>query len=173
MRRPVAWLPLALSIAALFAPRSSRAESPDSRIAARLAQLEKDRRTIAHKEIHLIALAVESYGVDHNAYPKPAAEFVSTRLLGPALKAYLPSVPARDPWGSDYLYLSSGQGYVIVSFAADTSSDFSYQTLAKEGLAAVQRAACTGATEGAGADLVFSDGIICRWVGEKPLDPWK
>jgi hypothetical protein len=165
MRRTATLLPLALSAATLLAP-PAWAQTPDAHIAKRLTELENDRRKIAYKEIWLIAVAVESYAVDHNAYPTPAPEFVPTPRLAEKLKPYLPTVPARDPWGSTYLYVSSGQSYVIVS-------DFSYAALAKEGFATLQKTVCTGAAEGVGADLVFSDGMICRWVGEKPTDPWK
>jgi hypothetical protein len=156
----VSW-PLALPGAPPNTPRS------------RLEVIAADRRLVTIKEIYLLAIALESYAVDHNAYPVPASAPTPSSSLTPFLApTYLTAVPTRDPWCSDYLYWSNGTDYFIVGYSSDASSDFSYSSLVKGGYAEAHTTACTGSSELPGADLVFADGIFCRWYGEKPTDPF-
>jgi hypothetical protein len=82
-------------------------------------------------------------------------------------------VPSRDPWCSDYLYWSNGTHYIIVSYSNDAASDFSYSGLAKQGFQQLKGSVCTGSSEALGADIVFADGMFCRWHGKTPVDPWR
>ena len=158
----------------LFASSATHATSAPITPAVKLASIDADRRAIAIKEIWLVAIALEEYAVDHNAYPVLGPEPVSTgRLARFLIPAYLPAVPAKDPWCSDYLYWSNGTDYIIVSYSSDTASDFSYSSLVKQGYQYVAGSVCTGSSEAAGTDMVFVDGRFCRWHGEKPTTPWQ
>jgi hypothetical protein len=122
----------------------------------------------------LVAVAVEAYAVDHQAYPVLGPEPASTgRLATFLVPTYLPAVPTKDPWCSDYLFWSNGTDYVIVSYSSDAASDLSYSQLAKQGYQLFKAGVCTGSSDAAGADIVFADGMFCRWHGEKPSDPWR
>ena len=163
----------AASVVLLASPGAHASSAPETP-AGKIASLDADRRVITNKEIWLVAAALEAYAVDHNAYPVLGPEPVSTsRLAGFLAPTYLPAVPAKDPWCSDYLYWSSGTDYIIVSYSSDAASDFSYSQLAKQGYQRFKAAVCTGSSEAAGADIVFADGMFCRWHGEKPSDPWR
>jgi hypothetical protein len=165
---------LAAASVALLASSGAHAASAPETPAGKLASLDADRRVIAHKEIWLVAVALEAYAVDHNAYPVLGPEPVSTgglaRFLAPT---YLPAVPTKDPWCSGYVYWSNGTDYIIVSYSSDAASDFSYSQLAKQGYHLFNAGVCTGSSEAPGADIVFADGMFCRWHGEKPSDPWR
>jgi hypothetical protein len=164
---------LAAASVILLASSGAHAASAPETPTSKLASLDADRRVIATKEIWLVAVALEAYAVDHNAYPVLGPEPLSTgRLARFLVPAYLPAVPAKDPWCSDYLYWSSGTDYIIVSYSSDAASDLSYSQLAKQGYQLFKAAVCTGSSEAAGADIVFADGMFCRWHGEKPTNPW-
>ncbi len=70
-----------------------------------------------------LGTAIESYGVDHKAFP-PGNSTVSaiSRYLEPT---YIKKVPKKDAWGNLFLYQSSsdGQSYTIISYGKDRQRD--------------------------------------------------
>ncbi len=122
---------LVLACAALILVCTSvRAESgpPDGEPASpRVEGKDANRVRTAMENIRQIAIAIESFAVDNNRYPRPdrTTDSVGPYRLGPvasiqrALASGGKDLPVVDPWGNPYLYWSSGQDYVLVCQGSD------------------------------------------------------
>ncbi|MEM7249716.1 MAG: type II secretion system protein GspG [Acidobacteriota bacterium] len=82
-------------------------------------QRNKQRRTAS--DIRDVAMAVESYAVDHRRYPPSARSRTVAALASWIEPTYLEVVPRRDAWGGELLYEATpdGDSYVIRSLAKD------------------------------------------------------
>jgi hypothetical protein len=78
-------------------------------------------------DLRTIGTALEVHMVDHNSYPAVTdkdliagpLEFAHVERLEPALKNYARHLSPEDPWGSPYLYWTSGDNYMVVSTGSD------------------------------------------------------
>lgn len=74
----------------------------------------KQKRTLA--DLRSIAVAIESYAVDHDAYPVAS----STGDLEAALvPTYINALPAQDGWGHAFRVSSNGESYGLASAGKD------------------------------------------------------
>lgn len=92
-----------------------------------LGREEEARRTAATVQIKNLETALAMFKLDNGFYPtteQGLQALVKTPVGGRApakWKQYLPKVP-KDPWGSDYVYISpgmEGSDYDIISFGQD------------------------------------------------------
>jgi hypothetical protein len=116
--------------------KKAKAEAPGTSpqpasVASRLAQVEKDMRTLAR--------ALEMFSIDNNSYPLTldgrtidktgikTGDGESGRILRlTAPVAYISQIPADpfDPQGNSYRYWSDGKSYVLVSNGPDQKPDY-------------------------------------------------
>jgi len=120
-----------------------------------------ERPTMA--DMRSIATAIESYAIDHDAYPCPRPGLVPlaelTALLEPV---YIRDLPLQDGWGHPFLFSCGGEGYGIVSLGADGQPGASYEALGP-GLAGMP-----AGMWGANPDIVFVDGQFVAWPEGTP-----
>jgi general secretion pathway protein G len=111
----------------------------------RAAQKTMAREQAAHRELNLLAEALDRFRADVLRYPtneeglrclarKPAAfeaEGRSTYWYGP----YLDSVPEVDPWGNDYVYHTADGGRSFELFSSgpggETGSDSRFRVISQ------------------------------------------
>lgn len=76
----------------------------------------------ALSDMRSIATAVEAYAVDEDEYPQAVSIEGLASVISPT---YIRTVPSKDPWGGEYLYVVSADGlhYRLVSGGADTQID--------------------------------------------------
>jgi general secretion pathway protein G len=111
----------------------------------------KQKRTMA--DIRSAATAIESYSIDNNIYPGPTDGWVTAKGIETALEPiYIRTLPEKDGWGHDLLFLSDGERYVIVSPGKDGNLDRDYS----DGTG-------PGATANFNADIVFANGQFVAW----------
>ncbi|MEM7249722.1 MAG: type II secretion system protein [Acidobacteriota bacterium] len=78
----------------------------------------KQKETL--RDMRTVATAVESYSIDHEAYPLLVGQAPVERLIPFLQPTYIKAVPLVDGWGGQLLYeTANGQSYVIVSLAKD------------------------------------------------------
>jgi general secretion pathway protein G len=88
------------------------------------------RKSTARSQIQILALALDAYRLDNDAYPSTEQGLESLRTFpvgGEAPKdwkgPYLRQLVPTDPWGRPYLYLAPGtanpNGYDLYTFGKD------------------------------------------------------
>ncbi len=123
----------------------------EAREAARVLELSKQKQTMA--DMRTLAVIVEAWAVDHNAYPK-AAGVPELAALAEPVYIRAGKTPQRDAWGTPYRYICNGKSYRIVSAGADRT--FEPDSTSLTGAAA-------GATDSPARDLIFSDGRFIQY----------
>jgi type II secretion system protein G len=109
----------------------------------REAQRMLARGQAAHRELNLLAEALDRFKADLSRYPtneegirclsrKPASfEAVGTEHASAWFGPYLENVPEVDPWGNDYVYHTSDSGRTFELFSrgpgGESSSDNRYR----------------------------------------------
>lgn len=131
---------------------------------------EQLRRAV--QELKTLGTACEAYLVDNGYYPKHVGGRirVGSRSFSPVksvmneLGLFSRSLPAEDPWGSDYLYWSDEEQYVILSRGTDGQlgdpeelSELFDQALGKSQYLTVERSRCWE------DELVLINGRLVRW----------
>jgi len=103
----------------------------------REAQKRLARDQAAHRELNLLAEALDRFKADVSRYPtneegirclsrKPAAfEAVGTEHATPWYGPYLDNVPEVDPWGNDYVYHTSDDGRTFELFSTGPGGEMS------------------------------------------------
>ncbi|HKA18548.1 MAG TPA: type II secretion system protein GspG [Blastocatellia bacterium] len=105
------------------------------------------RDQAAHRELNLLAEALDRFKADVSRYPtneegirclsrKPAAyEAVGSEHATPWYGPYLENVPEVDPWGNDYVYHTSDGGRTFELFSTgpggEMSSDNRYKVTSR------------------------------------------
>ncbi len=106
----------------------------------------KRRRTMA--DLQTLAVAVEAYAVDHDAYPTTMVLDGLSKAITPT---YLRSMIRLDGWGKEYIYISDTESYRILSAGAD-------------GRLAPDSQKLNAATGDFGDDLIFENGEFLQPV---------
>ena len=106
------------------------------------ASLRKQRQTMA--DIRSIAVAVESYSIDHDQYPVATTIKELAALVEPD---YIRDIPTTDGWGRPFQIKSTRRKYMIHSYGRN----------------GVRDAAPGGAQGSLDADIIFSDGQFVQW----------
>ncbi len=113
-------------------------------------QRARQKRTMA--DMRVIAVALETYGIDHLQEEYPPGEFAES--LGPYLQPkYMKVLPGLDGWGTGIRYSPlPNRGYMIRSAGADKTF---------EGSSLDQYA--EGATSNFDCDIVFANGKFVQY----------
>jgi len=115
-----------------------------------------ERPTMA--DMRSIATAIESYAIDHDAYPCPRPGLVPLSEVSELLEpVYIRDLPLQDGWGHPFLFSCSAEGYGIVSLGADGRPGANYGALGP-GLAGMPAGMWS-----ADPDIVFVDGQFVAW----------
>src|SRR5262245_21509044 len=77
----------------------------------------------AMADLRAIGTVMESYAVDHNAYPETTGLDPVEELAGRVEPVYIKKLPRTDPWGKPYYVWSTGKQYLVVSGGADRTLD--------------------------------------------------
>ena len=109
---------------------------PNLRLAHRRAGQNKTMNAIRS-----IGTALESYAVDHNAYPRGSTTVAEIEKY--IYPTYIKTVPHTDYWENEYLYRSDSLSYTIISVGKDKMVDAAFHP---------------GPTTHFESDLVFSNG---------------
>ena len=106
----------------------------------REAQKMLAREQAAHRELNVIAEALDRFKADVSRYPtneegirclsrKPAFfEAVGSEHAGAWYGPYLENVPEVDPWGNDYVYQTSDGGRTFELFSTGPGGEMSSDT---------------------------------------------
>jgi general secretion pathway protein G len=107
----------------------------------------KQKRTMA--DIRSIAVAVESYAVDVNLYPRYPSVTVVQGGLDVDVMPYNPTIPLQDAWAADLLYESDavGSAYTILSYGKDQ----------------LRSPASAGRTDSFDCDIIYQGGTFVAW----------
>ncbi len=117
------------------------------------------KQTATMADIRSIGTAVESFGVENDAYPRPTAGVGLVESVRDQLEPnYIKELPTTDAWGNPYLFWSDGTSYMIVSLGSDGVADVPY------GDASPPRSVIKGGpARGSESDIVFVDGEFIQW----------
>jgi hypothetical protein len=109
--------------------------------------------------LRTLGTAIESYAVDHDAYPGPTNGVVPASTLEPLLvPVYILELPTSDAWGNPILVYGEPAGYLLLSLGADGKAETEYDPR-KTGV--WQKGA--GATRTPGRDMLFTNGQFTQW----------
>lgn len=163
--------PIALCLGLLTAKGMAAAGIPP--VSEMLKVIESDKRRLVLRELYFLGFCIESYSVDHDAYPVPARVLVPVATLEAPLAPYSNgALPESDAWHSAYQFWSDGSNYVIISSGSDGRPEMAYSDLVAKGYEAICAAALTGQHDAAGTDYIFANGSISRWSGPKIMAPF-
>ncbi|HEX6850712.1 MAG TPA: type II secretion system protein GspG [Candidatus Polarisedimenticolaceae bacterium] len=113
----------------------------------------KQKRTMA--DLRSIGTAIESFAVDHDAYPVLDGGFVPVGALKAQLEpTYITAIPEQDGWGHPVLVRSDGRSYVLVSAGKDGTPDVPDFAYGETDLAPTTTFL---------SDIVFSNGTFVRY----------
>jgi len=102
----------------------------------------KQKRTMA--DLRTVAVAIESYAIEHDVYPTAADIETLGELLVPD---HAPQMQAADAWTRSFVVESNPSGYRIYSLGKDGIPD-----------------GCPGgSTQAFNADICFADGEFTQW----------
>jgi len=122
----------------------------------------KEERAVA--EIRSIAMAVESFGVDHAVYPSSSGRVLAApAVLSVLVPTFIRTLPELDAFGGTYIYWSEGTKYVLISTGSDRTPDVDYSKLMVGNAEHFATTICHGRTESDKEDIVFFDGKFCQW----------
>lgn len=111
-------------------------------------------------DVRSIGTAVESYGVDYNAYPGPIVPIAPVEAIERDLAPiYIRALPRVDPWENPYLFWSDATSYAIVGLGTDGAADHDYTAWGRKEFQAIR----SEASPASGSDIVFVDGRLVRW----------
>jgi general secretion pathway protein G len=123
-------------------------------------QRTRQKRTMA--DLRAIATALESYSVDHNAYPSSAAAFtlptglslptgpIPSGAIAKLQPNYMRVVPLVDPWLGPFQYSTSAEG-----------TDYALSSTGRDGLR--QTAPSYGASTNFNDDIILVDGSLVQY----------
>jgi type II secretion system protein G len=116
-------------------------------IAALTNALDKGKQKRTMMDLHTIAEATETYGVDHATYPAGVSDWATLRLL--ISPFFIRQPPDADGWAHSWTALTDagGNAYSLVS-------------LGKDGL---QGTWSGGMTDRFDCDIVFASGQFFQW----------
>ena len=109
--------------------------------------LDKGKQKRTMMDLHSIAEATETYGVDHATYPTGVPDWITMRpLISPF---FIREPPDADGWANTWAATTSATGtsYTLVS-------------LGKDGIPGIWAGGTTNAFT---CDIVFSDGRFFQW----------
>lgn len=111
----------------------------------------RTQRTMAR--MRTLATIVESWKVDHDAYPVAADVGALAHLVEPRYFR-AGGTPQADAWGTAFGYACDGKSYRIVSAGADRAFEKDSTNLSSP---------AAGPTDDPARDLVFSDGRFIQY----------
>ena len=114
-------------------------------IAAMLNALDKGKQKRTMSDIHSIAIATESYHIDHSSYPVGITTWPALQVqISPF---FIKAPPAADGWDRAWSVATDGISYTLVS-------------LGKDGLPDTWSGGMTGSFN---CDIVFINGQFFQW----------
>jgi hypothetical protein len=115
------------------------------------------RRRQSMADLRSIGTAIESYAIDHNAYPGPIGAVGTIALVEEDLEPiYIRTLPHLDGWGREFLVYSDGTCYYLVSAGGEGLFDREYPSDCAGDLG-------SGATTDPAADIIFANGQFVQW----------
>jgi len=114
-------------------------------IAAMLNALDKGKQKRTMSDIHSIAVATESYHIDHGSYPQGITTWPALQVqISPF---FIKAPPQADGWDRSWSVATDGTSYTLVS-------------LGKDGLSDSWSGGITGSFN---CDIVFINGQFFQW----------
>jgi len=126
----------------------------------------RQKRTMA--DLRSVGTVIESYSIDHNAYPLQLELAPVSGIASLVEPVYIFVMPREDGWGIPILYWSDSQSYVLVAPAADHAADGTYGVDS----GALDPESFGGAFVGYGHDVVFADGQFVQWPEGRQIGLW-
>ena len=112
-----------------------------------VAAIQRARQSQTMADMRTIAGALVLYEQDFVDYPLETS-LVGAESLRPYLDAYTGEFKATDGWNREYLYISDGHIYTLVSYALGGNPNLPY---------------VNGPTHRFEEDIVMSEGVFVQW----------
>jgi len=109
--------------------------------------IQRARQTRSVADLNSLAKAVSMYGQDFAGYPIQAS--ISTvENLRPSLQTYMANFNANDGWMRNFMYVSDGDEYTMLSYGLDGAESLPYTR---------------GPTGFFDEDIVLNNGMFLQW----------
>ncbi|HEY0156763.1 MAG TPA: DUF2059 domain-containing protein [Thermoanaerobaculia bacterium] len=128
------------------------------RYAEHIEREKTDPGTITMNVLRSVAVAAESYAVDHNFYPRVSTLEELRQLLEPT---YIRELPLVDAWGTPLFYVSDGSNYRFASAGADRRFESATRQLDLKDTEPREM-------DGDAFDLIFQSGAFIQLPRQEP-----
>jgi type II secretory pathway pseudopilin PulG len=112
-----------------------------------VSAIQRARQSQTMADMRTIAGALVLYEQDHVDYPIETS-LASVENLRPHLQPYTGEFKATDGWRRDYLFVSDGHSYTLISYSLGGKPDLPY---------------VKGPTHRFEEDIVMSEGVFVQW----------
>ena len=112
-----------------------------------VAAIQRARQSQTMADMRTIAGALVLYEQDHVDYPVETS-LVGAESLRPHLEPYTGNFRATDGWRRQYVYISDGHIYTLISYSLGGNPDLPY---------------VNGPTHRLEEDIVMSEGVFIQW----------
>ena len=109
--------------------------------------IQRARQTRSVADLNSLAKAVSMYGQDFADYPVQAS-LASVESLREPLTTYMANFNAHDGWMRDFMYVSDGADYTMLSYGLDGAESLPYTR---------------GPTGFFDEDIVMNNGMFMQW----------